>query len=344
MNTIRILWTIALALAAARALGGEAAKTPPPTWPWPGPTPAEQREVMLKSTFVMRPTPADLKEMERLSPEKPPAVPQRPRKLLCWGRLWTHMANPMTEAAVKILGQKTGAFEVVATDDPQMLLPERLKDFDALFFNGLHDRYPFLPHWWKTMPKDQQDAAQDLDRKVKQGLLKFVAEDGKGIAAIEGAIAAHQDWKEWGELMGAFYAGHYTGNFVIKALDPAHPLTACFDGQPLRTFDNAYVPGAPYSRKKVRVLLALDLTQTPEPIADPKSAWLKPSVQKLEETTGRKEYPISWVKAYGKGRVFYASQGVQKQPYSNSLFLRYLLGGLQFALGDLPADVTPSEK
>ena len=103
--------------------------------------------------------------------------------------------------------------------------------------------------------------------------------------------------------------------------------------------DSAYVPGPPYSRKKVRVLLTLDLTQTPEPTEDPKSAWLRPSVKRLEESTGRKEYPISWIKAYGKGRVFYFSEGVQRTPYFSPLFLRYLLAGIQFAAGDL----TPSE-
>jgi type 1 glutamine amidotransferase len=107
--------------------------------------------------------------------------------------------------------------------------------------------------------------------------------------------------------------------------------------------DNAYVPGPPYSRKKVRVLLTLDLAQTPEPTEDPKMAWLKPSVKKLEESTGRKEYPISWIKAYGKGRAFYFSEGVQKTPYFSPLFLRYLLAGIQFAAGDLPGDMTPSE-
>ena len=45
----------------------------------------------------------------------------------------------------------------------------------------------------------------------------------------------------------------------------------------------------------------------------------------------------------GAGRVFYCSLGVQRAPYSNPLFLRYLLGGIQFAAGDLPADTTPSE-
>jgi len=344
MDADWILCGAALALAAAGALGGDAPKEPLPTWPWPGPTPPEQREAMMKRTFLIRPTPQDLKKIEELTPDKPPAKPAQPRKLLLWGRLWSHMANPTTEEAVTILGKKTGAFDAVATDDPQMLLPDKLKDFDALFFNGLHDRTPFLPPWFKDMPKEQQAAAQELDQKVKQSILKFVGEDGKGLAAIEGALCALQDWKEYGELIGAFYAGHYTANLVVTVADPTHPLTACFEGQPLRIFDNAYVPGPPYSRRKVRVLLTLDLTQMPEPIEDPKQGWLKPSVKQLEESTGRKEYPVSWVKSYGKGRVFYYSEGVQKAPYSSPLFLRYLLGGIQFATGDLPGDTTPSEK
>jgi len=299
----------------------------------------------MKRTFLIRPTAQDLKKLEELTPDKPPAPPQKPRRLLCWGRLWTHMANPMTEEAVRILGRKTGAFEVVATDDPQMLLPERLQDFDALFLNGLHDQTPFLPHWLKSMPKEEQGAAQELDRRVKQSILKFVGEDGKGLAGIEGSICALRDWKEFGELMGAFYNGHYAGNFVIKVEDPTHPLTACFGGQPFKIFDQAYVPGPPYSRKKLRVLLSLDLTQTPEPTADPKMAWLKEGVKRLEAYTGReKDYPISWVKPYGKGRVFYVSLGVQKAPYSSPLFMRYLLAGIQFAIGDLAGDTTPSEK
>jgi type 1 glutamine amidotransferase len=253
------------------------------------------------------------------------------------------MANPMTEEAVKTLGRKTGAFEVTSTDDPQMLLPEKLKDFDAIFLSGLHDPTPFLPHWFKAMPKEEQAKAQELDQNVKASILKFVGEDGKGIAGIEGSICALRDWKEFGELMGAFYAGHYVGNFVIKVDDLAHPLTACLAGQAFKVFDQGYVPGPPYSRKKVRVLLSLDLTQTPDPVADPKMAWLKPNVEKLEQSTGRKEYPISWVKSYGKGRVFYLSLGVQKAPYSSPLFMRYLLEGIQFALGDLPSDTTPSD-
>ena len=92
MKIVKSLLCAAI-LAAAADVSAAEPKPPLPTWPWPGPTPPEQRETMLKRTFVFRVTPNDLKEMEKLVPDKPQAAPSKPRKLLCWGRLWTHMAN-----------------------------------------------------------------------------------------------------------------------------------------------------------------------------------------------------------------------------------------------------------
>jgi uncharacterized protein len=345
MEIHKRLLTLPIIMAATVAWAAETAKEPPPTWPWPGPTPPEIRDALVVKRNVFRPTEQDLKKMETIAPDEPVATPAKPRKILLWGRLWTHLCNPFTQAAVEILGRRTKAFEVVVSDDPQSLLPESLKTFDAIFLNGLHDPTPFLPLNWKTLPPEELAAAQKLDAAVKQSLLDFVGKDGKGLAGIEGSLCALRDWKEFGELMGAFYNGHYVGDFVIQVEDPAHPLTACFGGQPFRVFDQAYVPGPPYSRKNLRVLLSLDMTQTPDPLADPKMAWLKGAVKQLEESTGRKnDYPISWIKPYGQGRVFYCSLGVQKATYSSPLFFQYLLAGIQFALGDLPADMTPSEK
>lgn len=163
MEIHKRLMTVAIVMAATVGWAAEDAKEPPPTWPWPGPTPPEIRDALVIKRNIFRPTEQDLKKMETSAPDKPVAAPAKPRKLLCWGRLWTHLCNPFTEAAVQILGRKN-------------------------------------------------------------------------------------------------------------------------------------------------------------------------------------DYPISWVKPYGRGRVFYCSLGVQKPPYSNPRFLQYLLAGIQFALGDLPADTTPSEQ
>ncbi len=343
MRAFRTLWTAAMAIAATAALGAET-KGPPPTWPWPGPTPPEIRKSLMTER-IWQPSDQELKQMEAVAPDKSPAQPAKPRRLRLWGRLWTHQCNPFTEEAVKILARKTKAFDVIVSDDPRLLLPESLKGFDAIFLNGLHDPQPFLPLGWTKLPPEDLAAAKKLDAEVKQSILDFVGKDGKGIAGIEGSICALRDWKDFGELMGAFYNGHYVGDFVIKVEDPVHPLTACFKGRPFRIYDQGYVPTPPYSRKKVRVLLSLDLTQMPDPAEGPKMGWLKENVKRLEAFTGReKDYPISWVKPYGRGRVFYCSLGVYKPPYSSPLFMQYLLAGIQFALGDLDGDLAPSEK
>jgi type 1 glutamine amidotransferase len=345
MGIVKSLLAAAIPTAAIAAFGGEAAKEPMPTWAWPGPTPPEIRETLMKKRFARRPTEQELKQIEAAAPDKPAAAPAKPRKILCWGRLWTHLGNAFTEETVMILGRKTGAFEVVAGDDPRLLLPESLKTFDALFLNGLHDPQPFLPLNWKELTPEQLTEAKKLDAAVKQSILDFVMQDGKGIAGIEGSIAALGEWKEFGEMMGAFYNGHYRGKHVYKVEDPSHPLVVCFEGKGPSLDDQSYLPGPPYSRQKVHVLLSLDLTQTPDPTTNEKQAWLKEHVKRQEASTGKKaDWAISWVRQHGRGRVFYCSLGVDWRTYLDPVFLRYMLAGVQFAVGDLPGDTTPSEK
>jgi hypothetical protein len=153
------------------------------TWDWwPGPTPPEALEKLMPNPHQW-PTEQQLKAVEELVPEKPVVAPARPRRVLVWGRLWTHGSHASTvlfQETMKMLGRKTGAFEAVGSDDPLLLLPEKLKDFDAIFWNSLHDPAPFLPQNWQELPEEKQAAARKLDAAVKESILRFVMEDGKG--------------------------------------------------------------------------------------------------------------------------------------------------------------------
>jgi hypothetical protein len=55
------------------------------------------------------------------------------------------------------------------------------------------------------------------------------------------------------------------------------------------------------------------------------------------------DYPVSWVKPYGSGRVFYTSLGHEPATFQGAAFLKHVLDGLQFALGDLEADASPGK-
>ena len=50
------------------------------------------------------------------------------------------------------------------------------------------------------------------------------------------------------------------------------------------------------------------------------------------------------MKGYGKGRVFYTALTHFEENLAGAALLRFYLDGIQFALGDLAADTTPSAK
>jgi type 1 glutamine amidotransferase len=54
------------------------------------------------------------------------------------------------------------------------------------------------------------------------------------------------------------------------------------------------------------------------------------------------DFAISWIKPFGAGRVFYCSLGHNLHVLRNEAVLAHYLAGIQYALGDLEADDTPS--
>jgi hypothetical protein len=89
-----------------------------------------------------------------------------------------------------------------------------------------------------------------------------------------------------------------------------------------------------FTRDECHVLLSIDQEKTQQ--------WLKGLKDKPPRPDN--EYPVAWIKDYGKGRVFYCSMGHNSSDFSNSFLLKHYLAGVQFALGDLKADTTPSAK
>jgi type 1 glutamine amidotransferase len=283
----------------------------------PGPTPPEVKVAKMKARNIPAPTEQQIQKIEHAAPDSAPATPARLRKILVWGHAWTHQPNPYAEAALDILGRKTGAFEAVISDDPRLLLSDRLPTFDALVMNNIHERDPFLPEDFAKLTKQQKAAARKFDEAVKQSILDYVR-NGKGLVGIHAATAAFQNWPEYGRLMGGYYSTHIFQDVAIKLDDPQHPVNACFGGKPFRISDEIYIFREPYSRDHLHVLLSLDLDRMADPGKRPD-----------------KDYAVSWIRPYGQGRVFYTTLGHAAETYWNPLFLQHLLAGIQFAIGDI---------
>jgi type 1 glutamine amidotransferase len=290
----------------------------------PGPTSPEVKAAKMKAKNLAPPTEEQIRKIEAAAPKSAPARPAKPRTILVWGHVWTHNPNALAEKALEILGTKSGAFTALVSDDPRWLLGDRLPQFDALVMNNIHEPAPFLPEDLGKLPADQQAAAKKFDQAVKQSILEYVR-SGKGIVGIHAATAAFGPWADYGEMMGGFYGAHIQQEVPIKLDDPRHPINACFDGQPWRISDEIYLFREPYSRSKLHVLLSLDLGKMADPGKRPD-----------------KDYAVSWVRQYGNGRVFYTSPGHAAATYWNPQFLKHLLAGIQFAIGDLKGETGPS--
>ncbi len=253
------------------------------------------------------PAPGEVQKMEAALPAQASAKPAQPRKVLVFSlaRIYAHPTIPMGIRMFEAMGRKTGAWETVASVDPQMFAADKLKAFDAVILNN-------------TSGNLFDDPA------LQKSLLDFV-KGGKGLFGLHAAADCFYDWKEYGEMLGGRFNGHIWRRAVVKIDDPKSPLMAAFGGAGFEINEEIYTFKEPYSRQSVRVLMSMD--------------WEKSKLG--GDNRADHDYALAWIHEYGKGRVFYSAFGHEVQTYSNAAILKHWCDGVQYVLGDLKADATP---
>jgi type 1 glutamine amidotransferase len=275
---------------------------------------------------------ADLAQrIAEAAPVKATASPAKLRRVLVFTLSpgYRHAATPRISRTIELLGKKTGAYQTTITEDASYFEPNSLGQFDAVVMNN-NCGACFLPPDFAKLPEDKRKEAKLREARLRKSLEAFVR-DGRGFVGIHSCLYTpdYVDWPEYGELIGGLVPGHpWRQKIRVLLDDPNHPLCAAFGGKGFEINEETYQVLAPYSREKVRVLLRLDMTSV-----DPAKGARKDG-----------DYALAWVKAYGKGRVFYTALTHFEENLADPALLRFYLDGIQFALGDLAADTTPSEK
>lgn len=255
-------------------------------------------------------------ETERIqsaAPAKSTMKPAKARKILVFSHSegYQHSAIPRATIALDALGKKTGAFETAHSDDLSVFRLENLQQFDAVCLNNTTQLSFDNPEW-------------------RRALLDFVA-GGKGLIGIHSATDNFLTWPEGQEMLGGTFDGHpwtSDGTWAVKIEDPGHPLNAAFQGKGFLLKDEIYRIKQVNLRKTSRVLVGLDM-----------KAEVNRKASGVRATD--RDLPISWVRSFGKGRVFYCSLGHNDEIYANPAIMQHYLDGIQFALGDYPVDTTP---
>ncbi len=260
----------------------------------------------------------EIAKIKEAMPAQGVAKPAQPRKMLVFWRCegFFHTVIPVANEALKIMGEKTGAFEVTAvTDDYSVFTAETLRQFDAVCLNNT------------TNLKFDPEATPERCK----ALMDFV-KSGKGLVGIHAAADNFSRWPEGMEMMGNKFTGHpwgAGGTWAFKIDEPDHPLMVPFKGRGFKLSDEIYRTDPPlYSRDKQFVLMSLD---TSDPATRNVREW-----KDGDEDTG-----ITWVKDWGKGRVFYCSLGHNDAIFMNPMILEHYLRGIQFAMGDFQVPTKP---
>ncbi|MDD4870042.1 MAG: ThuA domain-containing protein [Kiritimatiellae bacterium] len=277
-----------------------------------------------KGDSFMMPEAEEIAKVAEVLPVKATEQPAKPRKVLVYTMTlgFPHDSIPLGARTILLIGQKTGAWQTLISNDRYMFEPETLAQFDAVMM-------------METTGPLFGDPDKTVNERLRKSLLDFV-ENGKGIAGSHAATDCAYDWKEYGAMMGGYFAGHPFYKIKVRNEDPKNPINAAFKGEGFDFLDEMYTFRDPYSRENLRILLSIDISTLPD---DPG----KPGFKKGENRQDH-DYAISWIREKGKGRVFYCSFGHQHPVWWTSTILQHYLDGMQYALGDLKADATPSAK
>jgi type 1 glutamine amidotransferase len=248
----------------------------------------------------------------------PQAQQAKRKKLLAIGMSegFQHDSISHALATIERIGQQSGLWDTYIRTDTQLLTKKKLGNnaknldyFDAVIF------YTTL-----ELP---------LDDEQKTSLLSFVKDDGKGFLGTHSATDTFYKWPEYGEMIGGHFNDHPWHQKVrVNVEDREFPATKHFPAS-FEITDEIY-QFKEYSRDRVRVLMSLDTSS------------VDLTKKNVHRTDG--DFAVTWVRDYGKGRVFYSSLGHEEQVWDRADIQQMWLEAVKWAMGMTQGNATPRPK
>lgn len=246
----------------------------------------------------------------------PAEAQTKKKKLLAVGAVkgFQHDATSHGLATLWKLGQDSGLWDTYIRTDTQLITKQKLSGnaknldfFDAIAFYTTGEL--------------------DLDDQQKKDFLSFIREDGKGFIGIHSATDTFYKWPEYGEMIGGYFDGHPWNQFQAPVIveDRDHPITRHFP--PTFTVLDEIYQVKDYSRDRVRVLMRMDPKQI--------------DLQRKGVNRRDGDFALTWVRNYGKGRVFYSTFGHREDALDRPDIQKMFLEAVKWAMNLTQGDATP---
>ena len=193
--------------------------------------------------------------------------------------------------------QKLGdenGFAIDTTKNAELFTDEILKQYSAIVFLST--------------------TGNILDHKQEAAFERYI-QSGGGFVGIHAAADTEYDWGWYNKLVGAQFLSHPSGtpeaNFIVK--DNSFIATKHLTDSVWTRTDELY------NYKKinpdVNVIMTLDESS-------------------YEGGENGDFHPIAWYHDFDGGRAFYTGGGHTDESYTEADFIKHILGGIQYAIGD----------
>lgn len=291
--------------------------------------PVAFRNIWVRPLVEPDPPQADLETMAAvLARPGALAAPRAPRRVLlvskCHG--YRHKEAILWGDAAFKIASRLGAYRIdTAADFTALTNAERLARYDALILNNT-------------------TAVSVTNTPGLEAALTDFVRAGKGLCLIHSSVDAFYDSPAVQEMAGGLFFGHPwpgPGRHTFVNEQPGNPINAAFDGAAKLVYsDEIYMQKTPpYSRANCTVLVSLDKDEWSN--RNYEDLWRNhpnPRVRQFKIREDR-DFAVSWIKPYGKGRVFYTSFGHDRRAFLDPARLLHMMAGLQYVIGDI--DVKP---
>jgi cytochrome c len=207
---------------------------------------------------------------------------------------WKHSSIPFGIAAIQKLGLENN-FDVDTTKISENFTDSYLSNYSAVVFNC---------------------TTGDVLNNEQQAAFERYIQAGGAFVGIHSAADTEYGWPWYGELAGAYFESHPSNSNVQKAtvevVDSTFMASSHLPKKWNRT-DEWYNYKSIF--RDIKVLAYLDEST-------------------YNGGTNGGNHPIAWYHEYDGGRAFYTGFGHTDESFSEPDFLKHLLGGIKYAIGN----------
>jgi len=156
-----------------------------------------------------------------------------------------------------------------------------------------------------------------LDQQQQIAFERYI-QAGGGYVGAHAATDTEYDWPWYGKLAGAYFSSHpavQEARFVVT--DKKHPSTKFLIDSVWMHKDELY--NFKQINPDIKVLITID-------------------EKSYKGGTNGNYHPFSWYHAFDGGRAFYTSMGHTDETWKDNKFLKHLVGGIEYAIGNKKLD------